>query len=291
MDTEDVQSLVEDLSTNIGDLEQSLAPLLKTALSASTSKLPLLDKAKLYVLATYAIESILFSALRLNGTDAKSHPVFQELSRVKDYFGKIKSAETAGLKRPTAVDKEAAGRFIKADLAGNDKYDKERAERQANEKAGAKRKLEEMSVGTHTRFDGAAKRIRAEEEEGDEDADDDEMHEENEVAEPDRKGPGHQAAKRQRKAERRAARAAREAARGNWPRMVENMKDDANDEVENGVSVAKRNKSCKAPKSHSETFQALLQGPLPKMEDQKKSRRKKKKSLQNLEDRRAEEMQ
>ncbi|EMC98038.1 hypothetical protein BAUCODRAFT_32044 [Baudoinia panamericana UAMH 10762] len=165
MDTADIEAQVEDLSSNIDDLEEALAPLLKTALSTSASKLPLLDKAKLYVHATYAIESILFSALRLNGVDAKSHPIFQELNRVKEYFAKIKTAETAGTKRSTTVDKVAAGRFIKQGLAGNEKYDRERAERVAREQAGAKRKFQELAggVGTHTRFDGAAKRLRAEE--------------------------------------------------------------------------------------------------------------------------------
>lgn len=167
METSDLQPLIEDLTSNIDDLEESLAPLLKGPLSHQTSKLPLLDQAKLYVLATYAIESILFSSLRLNGVDAKAHPVFQELGRVKEYFNKIKTAETtgAGAKRNASLDKEAAGRFIKAGLAGNEKYDRERADRVVREKASAKRKLEEMSVGTHTRFDGAVKKIKAQESE------------------------------------------------------------------------------------------------------------------------------
>ncbi len=53
-------SLLEQLDDEIDDLGESLAPLLKTALSETSSKLPLLDKAKLYVLVTYAIESVLF---------------------------------------------------------------------------------------------------------------------------------------------------------------------------------------------------------------------------------------
>ena len=57
MDTADLDPLVDELKGNIDDLEESLAPLLKTSLSQSTSKLPLLDKAKAYVLTTYAIES------------------------------------------------------------------------------------------------------------------------------------------------------------------------------------------------------------------------------------------
>ncbi len=51
--------------------------------------------------------------LRLNGVNSKEHPVFRELTRVKQYFEKIKAAETAGTKQNVTLDKEAAGRFIK----------------------------------------------------------------------------------------------------------------------------------------------------------------------------------
>lgn len=54
--------------------------------------------------------------LRLQGVNAKEHPVFKELTRVKQYFEKIKTVETVPEKRTTAVDKEAAGRFIKHGL-------------------------------------------------------------------------------------------------------------------------------------------------------------------------------
>jgi len=60
MDSTKVLSLLETLDDEIDDLEEALSPLLKAALSETSSKLPLLDKAKLYVLVTYAIESMLF---------------------------------------------------------------------------------------------------------------------------------------------------------------------------------------------------------------------------------------
>lgn len=60
METIDLVPLIEALDDNIDDLEEALEPLLKNALSDATGKLPLLDKAQLYVLITYAIESILF---------------------------------------------------------------------------------------------------------------------------------------------------------------------------------------------------------------------------------------
>ncbi|KAI9754437.1 MAG: Ubiquinone biosynthesis protein [Chaenotheca gracillima] len=114
MEPGNVSGLLEQLEENIGDLEETLSPLIKPALSETASKLPLLDKAKLYVLATYSLESLLFSHLRLNNIDAKSHPVFRELTRVRQYFEKIKAAEDPVQTRPTmSLDKEAAGRFIK----------------------------------------------------------------------------------------------------------------------------------------------------------------------------------
>lgn len=60
MESTEIVSLLEQLDDEIDDLEDSLAPVLKSALSITSSKLPLLDKAKLYVLVTYAIESMLF---------------------------------------------------------------------------------------------------------------------------------------------------------------------------------------------------------------------------------------
>lgn len=255
MDIEDLQSLVEDLSENIDDLETALSPLLKTALSASTSKLPLLDKAKLYVLATYAIESLLFSALRLNGVDAKTHPVFQELSRVKEYFAKIKIAETGPMKRTAALDKDAAGRFIKAGLAGNDRFDRERADRQAREKAGVKRKLEDMQgVGSHIRFHDASKTVRGAE------------------GEVNGETPGELQARRVTEGKQRR-REERERAKG---AAVEDGEDGDEDVA---VSKTKRGKSSKAPKSHSEAFQTLVGDASSEVED-KKHKRKKRKSHQ-----------
>lgn len=60
MEAADIAPLLEQLDDNIDDLEDVLAPLLRGALSDTAARLPLLDKAKLYVLVTYALESILF---------------------------------------------------------------------------------------------------------------------------------------------------------------------------------------------------------------------------------------
>ena len=61
---------------------------------------------------------------------------------MKQYFQKIKQAEDGqNPTRPTlSLNKQATGRFIKQALAGNDRYDTERAEREAREKLLAARK-------------------------------------------------------------------------------------------------------------------------------------------------------
>lgn len=143
----DLPDLVEDLEVNIDELTETLAPLLNTQLSTTASSLPLLDKAKLYVLAAYSIESLLYSTLQASGINAKEHAIFKELARLKGYFGKIKEAEErVNAPAPKAkLDVGAAARFIKHGLAGNDKYDLERAERMAKERARAHLKAKQIN--------------------------------------------------------------------------------------------------------------------------------------------------
>lgn len=59
MDVTDITPLLDQLDGNIDNLEDALEPLLKNLHDVS-SKLPLLDKAKLFVLVSYSIESALF---------------------------------------------------------------------------------------------------------------------------------------------------------------------------------------------------------------------------------------
>ncbi|KAL2423658.1 hypothetical protein ABEF95_002257 [Exophiala dermatitidis] len=161
MDTKSVISLVDQLEDNIDDLEENLQPLIEGALATTAKRLPLLDRAKLNVLLVYSIESLIFSYLKLQGVDAKDHAVFRELTRVKQYFEKIKEAETGPTENETrpkvTLDKEAAGRFIKHALAGNEKYDLERAEREARERALANKKLRTLEGNMKAKAETKAK--------------------------------------------------------------------------------------------------------------------------------------
>lgn len=63
MEASDLIPLLERLEDNLDDLEEVLQPLLEQSLSETSKKLPLLDKAKLHVLLTYALESLIFCTL------------------------------------------------------------------------------------------------------------------------------------------------------------------------------------------------------------------------------------
>ncbi|KAL9639103.1 MAG: hypothetical protein Q9164_001134 [Protoblastenia rupestris] len=145
MDSTDLIELLDALDDKVDELQEALGPMLKTPLAETAGKLPLLDKAQLYVLTTYAIECTLFSYLRLHGVKAKEHPVFQELTRVKQYFEKIKAAESSSSKPNTQLDKAAAGRFIKHALVGNEKYDRSEALRLSNIKPESQGREDQVS--------------------------------------------------------------------------------------------------------------------------------------------------
>lgn len=77
------------------------------------------------------------ASLRLNSVNAKEHAVFTELTRVRQYFEKIKNIENPPPKPDQSLNKEAAIRFIKADLADNKEVTTKLSEMIAKEKARA----------------------------------------------------------------------------------------------------------------------------------------------------------
>jgi exosome complex protein LRP1 len=58
MDVTDLTPKLDALETSLDELEEALGPLLH--LGEASSRLPLLDKAKLNILSTYALETLLF---------------------------------------------------------------------------------------------------------------------------------------------------------------------------------------------------------------------------------------
>lgn len=163
-DTE-ISDLLEDLESQISSLKSLLKPVTSKSAQQDIHNLPVLDQAKANVLVAYASHSMIFNALKLQGKDPKEHPVFQELARTRKYFERIKEAEEKGAAAPegkdnanaprSRVDTAVAGRFIKAGLEGNERLDRERAQKaQSGQWQGTKKMLDEDAMDVDAEEDG-----------------------------------------------------------------------------------------------------------------------------------------
>ncbi|KAK6180986.1 hypothetical protein SNE40_008939 [Patella caerulea] len=102
------------LDTSLTGLESSLEPLLKTSLSEMSSKLEPLDCAKMDLVAAYAINSLFWVYLNVNGINPKEHPIKQELDRIRGYMSRVKEIQDKA--KAPKLDKEASKRFVKSAL-------------------------------------------------------------------------------------------------------------------------------------------------------------------------------
>ncbi|KAL2884872.1 Exosome complex protein.07 [Ceratocystis lukuohia] len=146
MSVRDITKDLNKLDKQLDALDDALKPLLK-ALNESASSMLLLDRAKLFTLANYALETLIFAGLRVDGADAMDHPVFKtELMRVKQYFAKIEAVEkpaeaeaaTSQQQQPAVrLNTEAATRMIKHGLSDDAALKTKLAEQVAKEKAKA----------------------------------------------------------------------------------------------------------------------------------------------------------
>ncbi|EST06507.1 Sas10/Utp3/C1D [Kalmanozyma brasiliensis GHG001] len=156
------------LSGAFTELNSTLAPLLAQNYEALNAALQAnsaakdgedelhgrLDAARMQVSVAYVLMDLVWILLKVKGVDPTGHPVMMELERVKGYFGKIKGVQE-GQKEDskTRVDKSAAGRFIRAALAGDGspaggkhtKFDEETPKKAAAKETEAKAATEEKS--------------------------------------------------------------------------------------------------------------------------------------------------
>ncbi|KAK5000301.1 hypothetical protein LTR66_000833 [Elasticomyces elasticus] len=294
MDSEDLMPMIDDLSTQITALENTLTPMLSAPLSTTASKLPLLDKAKLHILMTYAIESLLFSYIKLANPNEKtlsdkSHPIFTEIARVKQYFEKAKTAEDAAKPedKKARLDKAAAGRFVKHALSGNKKLEQERIATQEMERQRVKRKFEEMEerVGRSAQLEARSMKRKVDNV-GSASRTSTNIGKEKETLvslEDEEKPLATQAGPEASRAEQNRVRREERAKQ----RQLEQT------EPSPGVTLSAQAKPQQAPRGPGEAFQALLKGPLPKADGKKPKKSKREKQEEKrlaLEEERAQEM-
>ncbi|KAF4604791.1 hypothetical protein EYR40_003573 [Pleurotus pulmonarius] len=112
-----VRRKVAAVDASLDQLERELEPLLSQSLPETLLGLETIQQAKLQTLIPYLLYDLVFIYLKTKGIDPRTHPVISELERVKQYFDKIAKAEKQPEARKQAIDKAAAGRFIKHAIA------------------------------------------------------------------------------------------------------------------------------------------------------------------------------
>eukprot|EP01098_Paradermamoeba_levis_P001060 TRINITY_DN11191_c0_g1_i1.p1 TRINITY_DN11191_c0_g1~~TRINITY_DN11191_c0_g1_i1.p1 ORF type:complete len:199 (-),score=59.79 TRINITY_DN11191_c0_g1_i1:115-711(-) len=107
----DLQQTISSFETEISSIEKQLRPFFAVPLKDVTSQLTPLDEAKLNVITAFAINNLFYMYLKAQGVSTTTHPVKQELERIKLYFKKIRELATGN--EPTSrLDVDAAKRFI-----------------------------------------------------------------------------------------------------------------------------------------------------------------------------------
>ncbi|BGO98787.1 Exosome complex protein [Rhodotorula toruloides] len=145
----DPSATLDTLSTSLDSLETALEPLLAKPFDEVLADQDPLVQARLQVLTSYMVHDLIWVYLKTAGIEPSTHPVMQEIERLKGYFGKLKSAEQGvspdgPADRPRMqLDKSAASRFINAAISSSRAY-VDQNYTDASAAAGPS--------GTHTRF-------------------------------------------------------------------------------------------------------------------------------------------
>lgn len=119
---EDVQQTITELNSSLDGIETNLAPFLGRPLKDMVEELPPLEAAKLYVVGACAINTLFYIYLKTQGVDPATHPVKEEMERVKAYFKKVQAVSVEQTKQESNINLnvQAANRFIAAALGGEE---------------------------------------------------------------------------------------------------------------------------------------------------------------------------
>ncbi|KAL1922260.1 uncharacterized protein VTP21DRAFT_9799 [Calcarisporiella thermophila] len=118
---------IEPLHDALSKIENYLNPLLAEPLTETIGKLSLQERAQLQILIAHSINTLMSIYLKTQGAELASHPVKQEIARVKSYLEKLQNSLSAK-ERTMAIDQEAAKRFIMHALAGQKAMEQEEEE-------------------------------------------------------------------------------------------------------------------------------------------------------------------
>ncbi|RIA96397.1 hypothetical protein C1645_755045 [Glomus cerebriforme] len=135
-----IRNTLSELEGGFDDIDSLLEPLLSQPLSELASSLGPIDRARLYLLYGYTLNSLISLFLELKGQDSKIRILEEQYRRIQDCSEKI--TNTVNPPQPSlSLNRDAASRFVKHALSNAKDRDRDTRE---NSRA--------TSSGTHIRF-------------------------------------------------------------------------------------------------------------------------------------------
>lgn len=120
----EAEEALDTFDAALADMQSSLHPILtQAALLSELDERDPLAAAKLRVTLAYAINALFFMLLKTQGESPASHPVTEELARVRTYMDKIKRHVASTGAAGTVAQAEAAQRVVvRATSAKRDRH-------------------------------------------------------------------------------------------------------------------------------------------------------------------------
>nr|XP_002128345.1 nuclear nucleic acid-binding protein C1D [Ciona intestinalis] len=115
---QELNDVFRSFDSKLSTAEKTLQPLFKNQRCDLTREMEPLEIAKLDLVTAYAVNSFYWTYLIASGVNPKTHPVKQELDRIKTYMGKVNEIENR--KNAPRLEKEAAKRFIRSAMFDSD---------------------------------------------------------------------------------------------------------------------------------------------------------------------------
>ncbi|XP_005147509.1 nuclear nucleic acid-binding protein C1D [Melopsittacus undulatus] len=106
----EIHDYLATFEQSLGSVEEMLKAMMLVSRS-DLQKLEPLEQAKLDLVSVYALNSLFWVYLTIQGVNPKEHSVKQELERVRTYMNRVK--EIAEKKKASKLDKGAASRFVR----------------------------------------------------------------------------------------------------------------------------------------------------------------------------------
>jgi hypothetical protein len=119
---------IEDCKIGLNNVERNIEILEKHSIEDLREQLSDVEHAKLNVGLAYCLASLMYVSLRSKGRDISTHPVKDDIARIREYVSKLnevgKSHSAPTKARTTSVDAAAAKRVVSHQIAPNKKQRK-----------------------------------------------------------------------------------------------------------------------------------------------------------------------